>query len=79
MWDDDLEARLAQRGTAPPPALRARVLAAVQAEQSARAGRTRNVASQPPSSIRPPKYPPVAPAPTTRNRMVQSLPFVATE
>src|SRR5258708_1225022 len=33
---------------------------------AARAWRTKNVASTPPSSIRPPKYPPVAPAPNIR-------------
>src|SRR5688572_20662861 len=32
-----------------------------------RAGRTRNVTSAPLSASRPPKYPPIAPAPKTRN------------
>ena len=46
----------------------------VAASRSARAGRTRNVTSRPASSSRPPKYPPVAPAPTTRKRMNGSSP-----
>ena len=41
----------------------------VAASRAARTGRTGNVTSQPASSIRPPKDPPAASAPTTRNRM----------
>ena len=40
---------------------------------AARFGRTRNVTSRPASASRPPKYPPVAPTPTTRIRMDASL------
>src|SRR5262249_36239349 len=36
------------------------------ASRAARPGRTRNVTSRPASSSRPPKYPPIAPAPTIR-------------
>src|SRR5215467_10893954 len=49
------------------------IVSPVAASRSARAGRTRNVTSRPASSSRPPKYPPVAPAPTTRKRMAQLL------
>src|SRR6478735_7817128 len=45
----------------------------VAASFSARAGRTRKVTSRPASRSRPPKYPPVAPAPTTRKRMGTSF------
>src|SRR5262249_3929784 len=45
------------------------IVSPVAANRSARAGLTRNVTSRPASSSRPPKYPPVAPAPTTRKRM----------
>jgi hypothetical protein len=40
----------------------------VSASRAAQSGRTRNVTSRPASSRRPPKYPPVAPAPTTSMR-----------
>jgi hypothetical protein len=49
------------------------IVSPVAASRSARAGLTRNVTSWPASSSRPPKYPPVAPAPTTRKRMTQPL------
>src|SRR6185312_13049157 len=48
------------------------IVSPASASRSARAGRTRNVTSRPASSSRPPKYPPVAPAPTTRKRMAQA-------
>src|SRR5271168_1745984 len=47
------------------------------ASSAARRGRTRNVTSRPACSILPPKYPPIAPAPTTRMRMMLFLLFVA--
>src|SRR5215470_4235355 len=40
-----------------------------EASSPARRGRTRNVTSRPASSMRPPKYPPIAPAPTTSVRI----------
>ena len=40
------------------------------ASSAARRGRTRKVTSRPACSILPPKYPPIAPAPTTRMRIV---------
>src|SRR6201999_1946335 len=40
-----------------------------EASSPARFGRTRNVTSRPGSSMGPPKYPPMAPAPTTRMRI----------
>src|SRR6266700_885074 len=43
-----------------------------EASSWARRGRTRKVMSRPACSIRPPKYPPMAPAPTTRTRIVYS-------
>src|SRR6202011_206870 len=43
------------------------------ASSAARRGRTRKVTSWPACSIRPPKYPPMAPAPTTRTRIVWFL------
>src|ERR1700738_4226351 len=43
------------------------------ASSAARFGRTRKVTSLPASSILPPKYPPMAPAPTTRMRMGEFL------
>src|ERR1700720_4320891 len=43
------------------------------ASSAARRGRTRKVTSRPAASILPPKYPPMAPAPTTRIRIVQFL------
>src|ERR1700691_990091 len=46
------------------------------ASSAARRGRTRNVTSRPACSILPPKYPPIAPAPTTRIRMMLYLLFV---
>src|SRR5580704_11952830 len=44
-----------------------------EASSAARRGRTRNVMSRPACSILPPKYPPMAPAPTTRTRIVEIL------
>src|SRR5947209_15551659 len=41
------------------------------ASSEARRGRTRKVTSRPPCSILPPKYPPMAPAPTMRTRISQ--------
>jgi hypothetical protein len=43
------------------------------ASSDARLGRTRNVTSRPACSSLPPKYPPIAPAPTTRTRMLKSF------
>src|SRR4051812_33153250 len=43
------------------------------ASSEARRGRTRNVMSRPACSILPPKYPPIAPAPTMRMRISQFL------
>src|SRR5882672_11186170 len=43
------------------------------ASSAARRGRTRNVTSRPACSILPPKYPPMAPAPTTRMRIAEFL------
>src|ERR1700689_1131858 len=45
----------------------------VSASWAARFGRTRKVTSRPASSNRPPKYPPMAPAPITRIFMAISL------
>src|SRR6476620_9879183 len=43
------------------------------ASSEARRGRTRKVMSRPACSILPPKYPPMAPAPTTRIRIAEFL------
>src|SRR6266851_2011441 len=43
------------------------------ASSTARLGRTRKVTSRPACSILPPKYPPIAPAPTTRIRIAEFL------
>src|SRR3954470_8722179 len=43
------------------------------ASSEARRGRTRKVMSRPACSILPPKYPPIAPAPTMRTRISQFL------
>src|SRR5271163_1622579 len=45
---------------------------------AARRGRTRKVTSRPAWARRPPKYPPVAPAPTTKRRMALFLLFLST-